>query len=45
MSKLGLIRPNKGIVLAGRALRNIMGSVMLDLYESNIVAVPGAPEK
>lgn len=37
------MRAQRGILLAGRALQNIMGQVMPGLYESNIRAIPGAP--
>ncbi len=43
VTDLGRSRPQEGIVLAGRALQNIMRKAMPKLYESNIRAVPGAP--
>jgi hypothetical protein len=38
-------RPQEGVVLAGRAMQNIMRQAMSDIYESNIRATPGAPIK
>lgn len=45
LSSLGRGRPQQGVVLAGRAVQNIMRQVMPALYESNIRAIPGAPAK
>lgn len=43
-TKPTLARPNRGIVLAGRAMHVLMGELMKKLYESNIPAEPAAAE-
>lgn len=45
LTNLGRGRPQRGVVLAGRAVQSIMRQVMPELYESNIRAIPGAPIK
>lgn len=45
LTNLGRGRPQEGLVLAGRAVQNIMRQAMSDIYESNIRAIPGAPIK